>query len=62
MNNHYSKGRRSFIRKATVGGAIALSFSQIVSSAYAGNKPSKISLGKDDVILFQGDSISRLNG
>lgn len=58
MNNHYSKGRRSFIKKASVGGAMAMSFSQIVSSAYAGAKPSKISLSKDDVILFQGDSIT----
>jgi lysophospholipase L1-like esterase len=58
MDSHYSKSRRSFIKKASAGGALALSFSQIVSSAYAGTKPAKISLAKDDVILFQGDSIT----
>jgi lysophospholipase L1-like esterase len=53
-----SKGRRNFIRKASLGGAMALGFSQIISEAYASGKPSKISLQKDDVILFQGDSIT----
>lgn len=57
MTSH-SKGRRDFIRKAGVGGALALSFSQIVAEAYATAKPAKISVERDDVILFQGDSIT----
>jgi len=58
MDNNYSRGRREFIKKAGIGGTLALSFSQIISSAYAGSAPAKISLRKDDVILFQGDSIT----
>ena len=51
-------GRRNFIKTASAGGALALGFSQIVTNAYGAAKPSKISLKKDDVILFQGDSIT----
>jgi lysophospholipase L1-like esterase len=54
MNSNY--GRRSFLKTASAGGALALS--QIVSSAYAESKPGKISLRKEDVVLFQGDSIT----
>lgn len=54
----YSKGRRDFIKKAGAGSALALGLSQIVSEAYAGGKAAKISVKKDDVILFQGDSIT----
>ena len=50
--------RRDFIKKAAAGSAMAVSFSHIVSSAFAETKPSKIALRKDDVILFQGDSIT----
>ena len=53
-----SNGRRSFIKKASLGGAMALGFSQIVSGAYASGSPAVIKLQKDDVILFQGDSIT----
>lgn len=58
MDNHYNEGRRNFIKKASAGSALALGFSQIVTSAYADAKPAKVSLAKDDVILFQGDSIT----
>ena len=54
----HSKGRRDFIKRAGVGGALALSFSQIVAETYTGNKAGKISVAKGDVILFQGDSIT----
>jgi lysophospholipase L1-like esterase len=57
MNDH-TNGRREFIKKATIGSALALTLPQIVSQAYAGSKTAKISLAKDDVILFQGDSIT----
>ena len=53
-----SNGRRSFIKKASLGSAMALGFSQIVSNVYAVDKAAKISLRKGDVILFQGDSIT----
>ena len=51
-------GRRDFLRNVTVGGALTIGLSQIVSSAYGAGKPGKISLEKDDIILFQGDSIT----
>lgn len=57
MINH-SEGRREFLKKASVGSALALGLSQIVSTAYGARKPAKISLRADDIILFQGDSIT----
>jgi lysophospholipase L1-like esterase len=57
MNQYFS--RRGFIRKAGAGGMLALSIPQIVEAAYSGSKnPGKITLRKDDIILFQGDSIT----
>lgn len=53
-----TEGRRNFIKKASFGGVFAMGLSDIASSAYAGNKPTKIALQKNDVILFQGDSIT----
>lgn len=57
MNDH-NKTRRDFLKKAGVGTVLGLGFSQIVAEAYAGGRPAKISIAKDDVILFQGDSIT----
>src|SRR5690606_27119032 len=51
-------GRRTFIKTATLGSAVAIGLPQIVASAYSGAKPSKITLQKNDVVLFQGDSIT----
>ena len=51
-------GRRNFLKTASAGSAMALGLTQIVSSAFAASKPGKISLRKEDVILFQGDSIT----
>jgi lysophospholipase L1-like esterase len=50
--------RRSFIKKASLGGVAAISIPEIVSAAFAVEKINKITLKKDDVILFQGDSIT----
>ena len=49
--------RRNFIKTASAG-AVALSIPSIVTSALAASKPKKWELKKDDVILFQGDSIT----
>jgi lysophospholipase L1-like esterase len=57
MNQH-DNGRRNFIKTTAAGSVMALGLSQIVSSAYGSAKAPKISLKKDDVILFQGDSIT----
>jgi lysophospholipase L1-like esterase len=56
MSNHH--GRRDFLKTASVGGALALGLTQIVSFAQAAPKAGRISLNKEDVILFQGDSIT----
>ena len=49
--------RRDFLKTATIGGAM-LGIPGIVASAMSIPQASKISLQKDDVILFQGDSIT----
>jgi lysophospholipase L1-like esterase len=50
--------RRNFIRTAALGSAFALSLPELVSAAVGEKKLKKISLSKNDVILFQGDSIT----
>ena len=49
--------RRDFLKTAAIGGAM-LSIPNIVASAMTIPQASKISLQKDDIILFQGDSIT----
>jgi lysophospholipase L1-like esterase len=51
------KTRRDFLKTAAIGGAM-LSIPHIVASAMNMPQASKISLQKDDIILFQGDSIT----
>lgn len=59
MNKNYNANRRVFIKKASLGGALAsLSVPEIVSAVWSPQKKGKISLSKGDVILFQGDSIT----
>lgn len=55
-----SSTRRSFIKTAAVGtlASMALSLPQIVEAAVAESGSKKINLDKNDVILFQGDSIT----
>ena len=53
MNN-----RRQFLKNASLGGLLAVNIPSIVSAAYHPDRTKKISLQKDDIILFQGDSIT----
>jgi lysophospholipase L1-like esterase len=53
-----NNSRRSFIRKAAMGGLMAISLPEIVSAAIAGKGPRKLQVVKDNIILFQGDSIT----
>jgi lysophospholipase L1-like esterase len=53
MNN-----RRNFIKNASIGTLAAISLPQIVSAAFANAEGKKVKLAKDDVVLFQGDSIT----
>ena len=56
MNN--SNTRRNFIKTAAIGTIASLSLPQIVSAAVAESDIKKISIDKNDIILFQGDSIT----
>jgi lysophospholipase L1-like esterase len=50
--------RRSFIKKTALGPVAALSIPEILSAATTKGKIKEIKLLKDQVILFQGDSIT----
>ncbi len=50
--------RRSFIKKAAVGAAAAISFPEILSASMPAGKIKPIKILKDQVVLFQGDSIT----
>ncbi|HUH32453.1 MAG TPA: SGNH/GDSL hydrolase family protein, partial [Daejeonella sp.] len=50
--------RRSFITKVAFGSLAAVSIPEIVLAAIPEARSSKISLEKNDVVLFQGDSIT----
>lgn len=56
MENH--NNRRSFIKKAALGGFIAVSIPEILSASMMPSEIKKKSLIKDNIILFQGDSIT----
>jgi lysophospholipase L1-like esterase len=53
-----SNTRRSFIKKAALGGLMAVSIPEILSAAMPPPGAKKNNLMKDYVILFQGDSIT----
>ncbi|MFA6087873.1 SGNH/GDSL hydrolase family protein [Mucilaginibacter sp.] len=59
MNNLIQNSRRNFIKTATIGTVATLSIPQIVSAA-AGTSASakRTPLNDNDIILFQGDSIT----
>jgi lysophospholipase L1-like esterase len=50
--------RRNFIRKAALGGLMAVSIPEILSTALVSAGVKKNTLYKNNVILFQGDSIT----
>ena len=53
-----NNSRRSFIKKATMGGLLAVSIPEILSAAMVSEGAKKNTLIKDNIILFQGDSIT----
>ncbi|WP_428329134.1 SGNH/GDSL hydrolase family protein [Mucilaginibacter sp.] len=53
-----NNNRRSFIKNAAIGSVAALALPQIVSAAVAEHGIKKVKLAQDDIILFQGDSIT----
>ncbi len=50
--------RRSFIKRAAISTIAAISIPEILSASMAKEKIKEIKLSKDQVILFQGDSIT----
>lgn len=50
--------RRSFLRNISLGSIAAVSIPGIVSAAVAAEKSRKVTLKKEGVVLFQGDSIT----
>lgn len=50
--------RRTFIKNASLATLAAITLPEIISSAFAAEKVSRIKLSKNDTILFQGDSIT----
>ena len=50
--------RRDFIKKTAIGSLAAISIPSIVTSAFAAEKSKRIALAQNDVVLFQGDSIT----
>jgi hypothetical protein len=53
-----NNNRRSFIRNAAIGTLASLAIPEIASAAFAEAKGKKISLNANDIVLFQGDSIT----
>ncbi len=59
MQPNNTSSRRSFLKNTTMASAFAISIPQLVSTAFAAEKIKKrVTISKDDVILFQGDSIT----
>ncbi|GAA4341833.1 SGNH/GDSL hydrolase family protein [Mucilaginibacter gynuensis] len=50
--------RRTFIKTAATGSVAAIGLPSIVNAAFAGENFKKTGLKKDDILLFQGDSIT----
>jgi lysophospholipase L1-like esterase len=50
--------RRSFIRKAVVGGVVAFTIPEILSASMGEGGIKRVSLLREGIILFQGDSIT----
>jgi lysophospholipase L1-like esterase len=53
-----SSNRRSFLRNISLGSIAAVSIPGIVSATVAAEKSRKVTLKKEGVVLFQGDSIT----
>ena len=53
-----NNSRRSFIKTAALGGLMAVSIPEILSAAMVPARVKKNKLSKDNIILFQGDSIT----
>ncbi|HWB92586.1 MAG TPA: SGNH/GDSL hydrolase family protein [Puia sp.] len=55
------ESRRNFLRTAALGGLMAVNIPEIVSAAYKPKGSKKITLSNEDIVLFQGDSITDMH-
>jgi lysophospholipase L1-like esterase len=53
-----NKNRRTFIKQATLGGLLAVSIPEILSTSIMPSASKKPTLSRDNIILYQGDSIT----
>lgn len=58
MENFFTNSRRKFIKTAAMGAVTAVSIPEIVAAGDHSANAKKVSLGDNDTILFQGDSIT----
>ena len=58
MDQNKNSSRRNFLRNTSLIGVSALTIPQLVSTAFAKESRKRFKISKDDVILFQGDSIT----
>ena len=58
MKNIKNSSRRNFIRKASLGSLLAVSIPEIVAASMLPSEVKKNSLARNNIILFQGDSIT----
>jgi len=58
MKNIKNSSRRNFIRKASLGSLLAFSIPEIVAASALHSEVKKNTLDRNDIILFQGDSIT----
>jgi lysophospholipase L1-like esterase len=59
MESNSNNSRRNFFKKTSFAGVAALAIPQLVSTVFAAeNIKKRVTIAKNDVILFQGDSIT----
>ena len=58
MKQNESTSRRNFLKNTSLIGVSAITIPQMVSTAFAEQSRKRFKISKDDVILFQGDSIT----
>lgn len=58
MKQKNNNSRRDFLKKASIGGVATFSLPGNITSSLVGEMGMKVQLEKNDVILFQGDSIT----
>ena len=56
-----NNSRRQFLKTSALAGLAAINIPEIVSAAYKPERSKKINLSNEDILLFQGDSITDMH-